>query len=292
MQAFPLKKIFLSVFLAMALVRPVKDAIAANGPIHLNSSQNPWRAIGLISTSNKKCVATIIGSNILLSSAYCLLGEDNTKIKDSKDLIFKVGFKDGFYLLRSPISSVLTSKKMGFPPAHIEDTKNSWAFLFTPIPLSSNIPSVQLEDQAVDSAYLHSHKIITVGYDATNTNQLVASIKCQFNSVSIKYNDQHVAEGSSAPILLQSCQDYFQPLIGSPVVSINQNNLVKIIGIVSATLTSNGKAKGPRHISVILPTTTFLDQQNYAQHHPESSRNGNDLLNQKLEGLGDHKPQV
>ena len=271
---------FFTILLLVFTIINNKKLIAAN-PNHaipLNSSQNPWRSIGVLENNNKKCTAIVVGNNLLLTSAYCLIDENGNKINSTQQLLFKAGYKNGFYLVKTTINSFLMPKII-YPPNNINDTKNSWAFLFTTKNISDITGTMRIYKEPITSKYIKNHKIITVGYTGKEDNGLFASIKCEFNKSDINFNDKSFVDTQSSPILLQICSDYFSPLIGSPVIAIDKENNASIIGIISAKLTKNTKDNTnmaiPQSVNVVIPMT-YLNNQD-SKSSLENYQNNDDL---------------
>ncbi|MGV3278493.1 hypothetical protein ACFX5K_02445 [Rickettsiales bacterium LUAb2] len=253
------------------------EADTTQQPISLDSSQNPWRGIGVLedTANNKTCTAIVVGDSEIMTSAYCLLDNDGNKIQNLTQLSFKSGFQDGFFLTKTQIVSFLMPK-LTYPPKNMVDLKNSWAFLFTSTPIGQQVGIIKINTNPIDSEYLKNHRLITVGYQDNIKNGLLASIKCSLNIDGIKYNDK--TPNDPAPLFLQNCIDYFKPLIGSPVVAVDNDNNVSLVAIVSAKLSKNipDKKNKPKKLdlNVLVPMTYLNIPQQTAE--AQQSLNDND----------------
>lgn len=255
------------------------DRKSSNQPLELSSSQNPWRSVGIIEMKNKKCVAVVIGRNLLLTSSYCLLDNNSNKDNPIENMIFKSGFQNNFYLIKSKIKSFVMHN-VSFPPRYINDAKSSWSLLFTSEDILDTTGAIQIYREPITTDYLKSHKIITVGYSKDHPNNLVASIKCSFNESAIKVNDTSFIESKSAPILIQNCKDYFKPLVGSMVLSIDKDNNISIVGIISASFETK-KKNVVEYFNVVVPMTSLQNKQKENQNGDGDGDN-NQLLKQSL----------
>lgn len=266
-----------NIYVLKASVVKKKEETTANKFIRLNSSQNPWRGVGIVEAKNKKCVAVVIGNNILLTSAYCLVDNPTNKDNLIENMVFKSGFQNNFYLIKSQIKSFLMPN-IDFPPRYINDAKNSWALLFTSEDISYPTGVIPIYREPITTDYLKSHKIITVGYSKDKPNDLIASIQCSFNESAIKVNNNSFIESKSASILMQNCSDYFEPMIGSIVLSIDKENSVSLIGIISGNF-QNKRKNIIEHFNIVVPMTNLQQnkEQNESQYTEEE--NNNQILN-------------
>jgi len=208
-----------------------RNVFGKDDRIPMNSAKYPWSAIGRIEVpidqkTMKICTGTLIGKNLVVTNAHCVLDEKTKQITTNK-----IRFRPNLINGEAPAEAFATKVVTGTTDPQ-RDRGNDWAFLVLDRPLGETYG--WLGFAVADLADLDSIKgeIILAGYSRDFPEDKPSETAGVHNGCSIR------GFGSQLGTVSHDC-DMMAGASGGPMFAIFQDGSAVIVALNSSALSVN-----------------------------------------------------
>lgn len=185
----------------------------------IDAATAPWNMIGFVDLSEASCTGTLIGPDVVLTSAHCIV---ENGVVDTPPVEFLAGFQNGAHVARSGVRDFFVAE--GYVNGEQEGTDYAFIYLYQPLGNQLGWMNVAplTQDQIAEMMQGRGPEILQAGYSYDQQGVLTGNIGCPL----IEVAPQNVLEHECDTLSGDS---------GSPLFIATDSGGHQIIGVESRT---------------------------------------------------------